>query len=453
MLSLSEESILALNGDMEEVAGPANIKRQQGKHFSRKEKCLVMNVLRYFLATMNVAAAVKEASKALCCTERSIYAIKKEEQSRGLMSPKKRPKRKGVQVNDRLHTYDQDIQSIIRRKVHSFFIENIPPTMSTILSAINTDDDLPNFKRTTLFHLLKDMGFEFQKMGRKSILIERDDIIRWRHKYLRSIRKFREEGKYIVYTDESWVNVGHAVNKAWCDTTIQSARQAFIEGLSTGLRLPSGLGPRFALVHAGGEDGFIPGAELTFEQWFMEQLIPNIPQNSVIVIDNASYHSRKVEKIPTMAWRKEQIMDWLTDKEIPIEHNILKRDLLASVAQVKHRYDKNKLDVMAQERGHEVLRLPPYHCELNPIELVWAQVKHHIKVNNTSFKTNDMKNLIKFGYETVTTENWQNYIRHVKTIENTMWLADNLQDDLEEFIINVTQSSSDDPEYNTDSSD
>ncbi|XP_031354629.1 uncharacterized protein LOC116179062 [Photinus pyralis] len=320
---------------------------------------------------MNISAAVKEASKALCCTERSIYSIKKEEQTVGISSPKKRMKRKGAQVNDRLRVYDQDIQSVIRRKVHSFFVENILPTMNSILTSINSDDDLPNFKRSTLHNLLKDIGFEFQKMGRKSILIERDDIIRWRHKYLRCIKKYREEGRNIVYTDESWVNVGHAVNKAWRDTTINSSRQAFIQGLSTGLRLPSGLGPRFALVHAGGNNGFIPGAELTFlckkntadahnemdtdtyEKWFIDQLIPNIPPNSVIVIDNASYHSRKVEQIPTMSWRKEHIMNWLMEKEVPIEDNMLKRDLLAAVAEVKPRYDKHNL--MLQHKK-EVMR-------------------------------------------------------------------------------------------------
>ena len=36
---------------------------------------------------------------------------------------------------------------------------------------------------------------------------------------------------------------------------------------------------------------------------------------------------------------------------------------------------KFKVDEMAKEAGHEVIRLPPYHCNLSPIELLWAFMK------------------------------------------------------------------------------
>ena len=44
---------------------------------------------------------------------------------------------------------------------------------------------------------------------------------------------------------------------------------------------------------------------------------------------------------------------------------------------------------MAEDQGHQVLFLPVHHPELNPIELVWATVKHYcgtIFSNSTSFK-------------------------------------------------------------------
>nr|CAD7256522.1 unnamed protein product [Timema shepardi] len=65
-------------------------------------------------------------------------------------------------------------------------------------------------------------------------------------------------------TDETWCNSGHTTSKSWMDTTIASSSQARREGLTTGNKLPSGKGGRVILVHAGNENGFIPGAELIF---------------------------------------------------------------------------------------------------------------------------------------------------------------------------------------------
>ncbi|KAK9707615.1 hypothetical protein QE152_g27727 [Popillia japonica] len=41
------------------------------------------------------------------------------------------------------------------------------------------------------------------------MLIERQDIILWRRRYLNSIRKFRSEGRKIYYLYETWINAGH----------------------------------------------------------------------------------------------------------------------------------------------------------------------------------------------------------------------------------------------------
>ena len=49
------------------------------------------------------------------------------------------------------------------------------------------------------------------------------------------------------------------------------------------------------------------------------------------------------------------------------------------------------VDEMEKAVGHEVLRLPPYHYELNPIELACSQVKHYIKNNNKLFTLTAVK--------------------------------------------------------------
>ena len=77
------------------------------------------------------------------------------------------------------------------------------------------DITLPNFKRTTFYRLLKEIGFKYEKRGNKGILVERVDIIVLRHSYLRKMKRYRAENKNVFFLDKKWVNVAHSVTKAW----------------------------------------------------------------------------------------------------------------------------------------------------------------------------------------------------------------------------------------------
>ena len=177
------------------------------------------------------------------------------------------------------------------------------------------------------------------------------------------------------------------------------------------------------------------------EKWFSEQLLPNCPKNAVIVLDNASYHTRRVEPIPTSSWRKADVMKWVIDHGISVSDDLLKRELLHIVNENKEKYLKYVIDEMVRKAGLQLLRLPPYHCELNPIEMVWSQLKHFIKMNNTTFKKDEVLKLITKGYELISPSNWSNYIKHVKEIELRMWEADCLLDDVDQLVINLSSSS------------
>ena len=63
----------------------------------------------------------------------------------------------------------------------------------------------------------------------------------------------------IVYLDETWVNAGHTKNHVWQDTTIKSSKQAFLNGLTTGLQAPTSKGEHLILLHVGNEAGFVHG--------------------------------------------------------------------------------------------------------------------------------------------------------------------------------------------------
>lgn len=65
----------------------------------------------------------------------------------------------------------------------------------------------------------------------------------------------------------------------------------------------------------------------TFTQWMKHDLIPKLPPQSIIILDNASFHKGK------------------------------------------------EMQQAIQQAGHTLMYLPPYSPDLNPIEKKWAQAK------------------------------------------------------------------------------
>lgn len=145
-------------------------------------------------------------------------------------------------------------------------------------------------------------------------------------------------------------------------------------------------------------------------------------------MDNAPYHSIKLEKLPNQQWNKAQLIEWLQTKGKAADMSMLKAELMQSVALIKENFNKYLIDEKAKEHNKTVLRLPPYHCELNPIEIVWSMVKRYVKSHNTIYKINDVKMLLEQGLERVTADNWRNFIRHVTEEEKRFWEVDNISD-------------------------
>jgi len=74
-----------------------------------------------------------------------------------------------------------------------------------------------------------------------------------------------------------------------------------------------------------------------FEDWFEFELIPLLPENALVIMDNAAFHRKKV------------------------------------LFEIANRYDIN------------LLFLPPYSPEFNPIEHSWANFKEWLKSNSERF--------------------------------------------------------------------
>lgn len=423
-------------------------KKAKRGHLSSGEKQMIKDVyegIRIRNTDMTVSDAVELCAGLTKVSVRTVYnVLKKKDMDDSRMKPVEKRGRKAIVVDD-------DTKFAIRRKVHAFYFRNEIPTLKKIAAACAEDNSLPQLSRYVIWRTLREMNFRYLKRNRKSALIEKPEIVTWRRHYLTEIRRLREQGKVIYYMDETWINEGHTVAKVWQDLNVKSRHQAVLEGLSTGLKAPSGKGRRLIIVHIGSNSGFLDGglcvfeskhtgdyheemnAEV-FERWFAS-ILPRIDEGSVIVMDNAPYHSRRIEQLPTTAWRKGQIQNWLTSKQIPCTDTMLKVQLLEIARAHKAQYMKYVVDEMARARGVTVVRLPPYHCELNPIELIWAEVKNEVARTNTTFKLTDVRVLLENAISSVTAESWRKCIAHVHTEEQRMWDLDIRVETLTEPII------------------
>ena len=63
-----------------------------------------------------------------------------------------------------------------------------------------------------------------------------------------------------------------------------------------------------------------------YEKYF-ENICKLLKPNSVIIIDNASYHSRNAEDFPVSKWRKAQFQSWVTENKISFKPDALRSEL------------------------------------------------------------------------------------------------------------------------------
>ncbi|KAF0758903.1 Uncharacterized protein FWK35_00011388 [Aphis craccivora] len=78
--------------------------------------------------------------------------------------------------------------------------------------------------------------------------------------------------------------------------------------------------------------------------------------------------------------------------------------------------------------GHEVVRLPPYHCQYNPIESIWEQVKGKVAEKNNNFKMEDVKVLVNSVLDAKCGE-------HCNKIQEDDLVKEGLRDEILEPII------------------
>ncbi|VVC44547.1 Hypothetical protein CINCED_3A004630 [Cinara cedri] len=121
-------------------------------------------------------------------------------------SPRKSYKHAKPMTN--LNDFNNDV---VRRTVHSFYDNGQYPTSEKILGALHEKINYSD-SQWSVRHILRNLNFKYKKCndGRK-FLMERNDIICFRVKFLRKMNEFRRNNdtRPIFYLNETWVNQNH----------------------------------------------------------------------------------------------------------------------------------------------------------------------------------------------------------------------------------------------------
>lgn len=371
-------------------------------------------------------------------------------------SPKKRVKKDVFAIT----AIDEFDCSVIRRTVHDFYVkEKKIPSLNKLLPVLKESINF-NWNKEILRQILHKIGFKWKScQNKRKVLLEREDIILKRINFLRNIKKYRTEDRPIIYIDETWVDSNLTFNKCWQSGEVDGV-------LQTG-----NASRRIIVLCAGGYMGFLPNTNLIykanstqgdyhgqmnsniFEKWAREKLIPNLPKDSVIVIDNAPYHTVQVEKIPNSSSRKSEILDWLAAKSITHSPDALKVELLELVKLNAPPFKTYKFDELLKGHGFNVLRLPPYHCDFNAIEYVWSDIKRQIRNINPTGDLS-MSKLLREAEEAIneiSSNRWQSHCNHVHKLELMYWRKDAIIEEMCESVqISLTNTEESDSEYDSE---
>ncbi|XP_026736471.1 uncharacterized protein LOC113506119 [Trichoplusia ni] len=391
---------------------------------------------------------VERVTEALDIGRNTVSRITREKIGQDGMSENKlsTPNKKRTKVKP-ITDLDDFTRVAIRNHIYDYYRRMELPTLLKLLKSLK-EVDLFKGGITSLRQVIKDIGFVYKKVNKRKIIMERTDIALARCTFLRKAKNISDWSK-VVFLDETWLNANHTVAKSWTDDTAQSST-----------KVPEGKGERLIICHAGTASGFVPNCLLAFKSkktteyheemnyekikdWFIG-LLNNLKEPMTIIMDNAPYHSVQVNKPPNQSNRKSELVKWLSENGVTADIKMLKTELIALIRRHKPPTPTYALDEIAKEKGHQVLRLPPYHCQYNAIELIWAQIKGHAARNNTSppFTANKMLALLQEAINNVHPEDWSKVVNKTKRDIMSDWDRDIHIDNIIEssLIISVTDS-------------
>lgn len=401
----------------------------QGMEFTPKMRKMVVNVKQFFDHLKSTPTDLEKPASQLAASALDIG----ESTGKVIMAAFAKNGPAGLEWSafhhrgHRPYAVESGIEPVVRQFIRHANQTGQPVTIETIGGFLR-DEFHCHVAHTTLWRTLQRWGFECGTGIRSAQLKESDRIIILRRQYLRAKRANRDEqGQPIrpeIYLDESFINKNHSSDHTW-----------YCEEDGYLLGKPTGKGERIILVDAISHEGWVPHARLMFKatkktgdyhanmnqqnfvRWFQEHLLPNIPNESLIILDNAPYHNvLGADAFPKKSHSVTRLREWLSDNTIPWTQDMIKAELFELCVRFAAK-PEFLLDTIARKAGHSILRTPPYHPELQPIETCWAIVKNHVAQHNDC-TMQKVWSLLDEGFAKVTNRTCQKLIKKVYAQED-----------------------------------
>lgn len=424
----------------------------RGRALSIPEKEMVVRVKHYFdkekefvlqNQELDVNNSVSRTALATNLSQVTVWRIMAEYNRNHTFAPLAKKGSRPYAVNENVKTICQD--TIRSHNIHREHIS------SRLLVGILNDEYGVVVARETLRRCLYQWHILHGFVQRHNALRERDYVVKARRAYLIKKKILNASGRTLVYLDETFINKNHSgADVSWyCSDWKNNPR--LDRSFGPYINKPAGKGERFIILNAITKDGWVNNAKLVFQahrrtgdyhgsmdennflKWFTTQLLPNIPDDAIIIMDNAPYHNMFLEDgVPPLSSKKVVLQQWLHENNIVFYHDFIRPQLVDLINQNRpskvFKLDHIlKVDPLYKDRNIEILRTPQYHPELQPIEKCWGVMKQYM-AQHCDFTLKGLRNNLETAWTKITSDNLKGILKKVADWENYHFEQDSLLD-------------------------
>jgi hypothetical protein len=115
--------------------------------------------------------------------------------------------------------------------------------------------------------------------------------------------------------------------------------------------------------------------------------------------------------------------------------DIAKKDYLLALCKQHFKGPVYAVDQIIHAAGHDVIRLPPYYCIFNPIEMVRSQAKR--KYDEVVLQNHNPLEAWALALAVITPQQWTNYVEHTERLIFKYWTKEKFVT-VNEIIINLS---------------